>query len=91
MESESNFIPRKITQHELFLYGLEAEPLLENIYKKGFRKGQRIVVGATNGEGYIKVENKQKSFPLAGSTAERYLNTSFVGLILGWHQINPLH
>lgn len=85
-ESLSNSIPLAVAQHELFLYGLNEQPLLQTIYRNGFKKGDSLIVGARNGEGYLSVGGQTAAFPAASQSAMRYMDVSFIGLILAWQQ-----
>jgi hypothetical protein len=89
LESLSNSIPLSVAQHELFLYGLDQQPLLQTIYHNGFKKGDRLIVGAKNGVGYLSVGGQTTAFPAASQSAVRFMNISFIGLILAWQQLHP--
>lgn len=89
MASLSNSIPLSVTRHELFLYGLEQQPLVQQIRSEGFRKGSRLIVGARDGVGYLSVGGESVAFPEAAEAAQRYMDLSFIGLILAWQQRHP--
>lgn len=89
MASLSNSIPLSVTRHELFLYGLDQQPLVQRIRSEGFKKGSRLVVGARDGVGYLSIGDESVAFPEAAQSAQRYMDLSFIGLILAWQQVNP--
>lgn len=89
LDARSGLIPKTVTRHELFLYGLDKNPLLAGIMKKGLDKGDRIVVGAKEGKGYLQLGNQTAALSNAGEIAAHYIDSSFIGLILAWQQVNP--
>lgn len=86
VKSLSNHLPLDVTQHELFLYGLGASPLLDNVKKNGLKKGQVLILGAKQGQGYLQLDAKKVDFPQAAESAQRFANTSFLGAILFWYK-----
>lgn len=89
LTSLSNSIPLAVARHEIFLYGLDQQPLLKTMYRDGFRKGSHLVIGAKDGAGYLSVGGETAPFPEAAQSAQQYMNVSFIGLILAWQQLNP--
>lgn len=89
MDARSGMIPKAVTRHELFLYGLDKQPLLAGIMKKGLDKGDRIIVGARDGKGYLQLGSQTAELSNAGEIAAHYIDSSFIGLILAWQQVNP--
>jgi hypothetical protein len=89
LEALSNSIPLAVAQHELFLYGLDQHPLVQTMRHSGFKKGDSLIVGAKNGEGYLSVGGQTSAFPAASQSAMRYMDISFIGLILAWQQLHP--
>ena len=79
-------IPEHVAQRELFLFGMEAEPLLRPLVERGFAKGETLTVGAVSGQGYLRYAGRQQAFPAAAATARDFLQQSFIGLVLGWQQ-----
>lgn len=87
MQSLTRMLPVSLIRHELFLYGLDNVPLLHELYQNGMEKGNKLIIGAQAGKGYIRYNGQQIDFPPAAQSAIRYMDISFIGLILGWYQI----
>lgn len=79
-------IPDHVIQREMFLFGMASQALLKPLMARGFAKGDTLTVGAVKGQGYLRFGGQQEAFPMAADTARRFLQQSFVGLILGWQQ-----
>jgi hypothetical protein len=86
LQALSGQIPREVVQRDLFLFGLEAQPQLQSLLQRGFRKRESLVLGAANGKGYLRYDGQQRDFPGADAAARAFLQDSFIGLILGWQQ-----
>jgi hypothetical protein len=86
LQALSGQIPRQVVQRDLFLYGLESQSLLQPLLQRGFRKNEKLVLGATNGKGYVRYDGQQREFAGADAAARAFLQDSFIGLVLGWQQ-----
>ncbi|MGS0896248.1 hypothetical protein ACVBGC_27500 [Burkholderia stagnalis] len=82
----SDHIPVWVAQRELFLFGLDGSPLVNELRARGFRKDDRIELGARDGNGYLRVNGHEAAFAGAAASAHAFMQESFVGLILGWHR-----
>jgi hypothetical protein len=87
LEALTGHLPEHVIQRELFLYQLDQLPLLQPVVQAGFKKHQKLVLGAVNGKGYIRFDGKQQDFADAPRAARSFLQQSFVGLILETQQI----
>ncbi len=81
-------IPDRVAQRELFLAGVEGQSLIKPLVERGFKKHEKLIVGALDGKGFIRYGNQQQEFAGAEAAARAFLQQSFIGLILGWHQID---
>ncbi|MET3178537.1 UNVERIFIED_ORG: hypothetical protein ABIC43_001691 [Variovorax guangxiensis] len=86
LQALSGQIPRQVVQRDLFLYGLESQSLLQPLLQRGFRKNEKLVLGAANGKGYVRYDGQQREFAGADAAARAFLQDSFIGLVLGWQQ-----
>lgn len=84
LDALSSQIPKWVVQRELFTLGLEANPLAKDLREHGLKKHDRIELGAHEGKGYLRVNEKQTEFPGALASAQAFMRESFMGLILGW-------
>ncbi|RQQ61935.1 hypothetical protein [Burkholderia stagnalis] len=82
----SDHIPVWVAQRELFLFGLDQSPLVDAMRTRGFRKHDRIELGARNGSGYLRVNGREEPFAGAAAAGRAFLQESFIGLILAWHR-----
>ncbi|MGJ7534737.1 MULTISPECIES: hypothetical protein [unclassified Variovorax] len=89
LQALSGQIPHQVVQRDLFLYGLESQSLLQPLLQRGFRKNEKLVLGATNGKGYVRYDGQQREFAGADAAARAFLQDSFIGLVLGWQQQTP--
>lgn len=87
LQSLSRLIPLDVTRHELFLYGVDHEPLLREVYEHGLKKDSLLVIGAKDGKGYLQLDGKTADFPGAAQAASRFMAVSFVGHVLAWQQV----
>lgn len=87
LEALTGQIPDGVAERELFLYGLDQLPLLKPVAMHGFRKHDRLIVGAVDGKGYVRLGDKQEDFANADKAARAFLQQSFIGLVLGWQQL----
>lgn len=86
LQALSGQIPRQVVQRDLFLYGLESQSLLQPLLQRGFRKNEKLVLGAASGKGYVRYDGQQREFAGADASARAFLQDSFIGLVLGWQQ-----
>jgi hypothetical protein len=89
LQALSGKIPRQVVQRDMFLYGLESQPLLQPLVQRGFNKNEKLVLGAANGKGYVRYDGQQREFAGADAAARAFLQDSFIGLVLGWQQQQP--
>ena len=88
LEALTGHIPDRVAQRELFLFGLSGEPLLKPLAERGFKKHEKLTVGALNGQGYLRYGKLQQPFPGAATSARAFLQQSFIGLLLGSQQMD---
>lgn len=86
LQALSGQIPRQVIRRDLFLFGLESQPLLQPLLQRGFRKNEKLVLGAADGKGYLRFDGQQREFADAEPAARAFLQDSFIGLVLGWQQ-----
>jgi len=86
LQALSGQIPREVVQRDLFLFGLESQSALQPLLQRGFKKNEKLVLGATNGKGYVRYDGQQREFAGADASARAFLQDSFIGLVLGWQQ-----
>lgn len=84
LDALSGQIPQWVVRRELFTLGLEDSPLVKDLREHGLKKHDRIEIGAHEGKGYLRVNEKQMEFPDALASAQAFMRESFMGLILGW-------
>lgn len=89
LQALSGQIPRQVVQRDLFLYGLESQSLLQPLMQRGFKKNEKLVLGAAGGKGYVRYDGQQREFAGADASARAFLQDSFIGLVLGWQQQQP--
>lgn len=87
LEALTGQIPDQVTQRELFLYGLDGEALLRPLMQRGFQKHDLLTIGAVNGQGYVRFGSQQRDFAGAEAAGRAFLQQSFMGLVLGWQQM----
>lgn len=87
LEALTGQIPDQVTQRELFLYGLDGEALLRPLMQRGFQKHDVLTIGAVNGQGYVRFGTRQQAFAGAEAAGRAFLQQSFMGLVLGWQQM----
>ncbi|SFQ57149.1 hypothetical protein SAMN05216567_12050 [Variovorax sp. OK605] len=90
LQALSGQIPRQVVQRDLFLYGLESQSLLQPLLQRGFHKNEKLVLGAANAKGYVRYDGQQREFAGADAAARAFLQDSFIGLVLGWQQQQPV-
>jgi hypothetical protein len=89
LQALSGKIPRQVVQRDMFLYGLESQSLLQPLLQRGFRKNEKLVLGASGGKGFVRYDGQQREFAGADAAARAFLQDSFIGLVLGWQQQQP--
>lgn len=89
LQALSGKIPRQVVQRDMFLYGLESQSLLQPLLQRGFRKNEKLVLGAAGGKGFVRYDGQQREFAGADTAARAFLQDSFIGLVLGWQQQQP--
>jgi len=89
LQALSGKIPRQVVQRDMFLYGLESQSLLQPLLQRGFRKNEKLVLGAAGGKGFVRYDGQQREFAGADAAARAFLQDSFIGLVLGWQQQQP--
>jgi hypothetical protein len=87
LEALTGQIPDQVAQRELFLYGLDGQALLAPLMKRGFQKHELLTIGAVNGKGYLRFRNQEQEFAGAEAAGRAFLQQSFMGLVLGWQQM----
>jgi hypothetical protein len=87
LEALTGQIPEHVAQRELFLFGFDGQVLLKPLLDRGFKKHEKLTVGALNGKGYLRYGDQQQPFSGAEASARAFLQQSFIGLVLGWHQL----
>jgi hypothetical protein len=83
LEALTGKIPNGVVQRELFLYGLSEESMLKPLMQRGFAAREKLIIGAVNGQGYLRYGDQQQTFAAAGDAAAAFLQQSFIGLVLG--------
>jgi hypothetical protein len=79
VDSLSPYIPRWEFDRGFFLFGIEGLPAIAEIAKRGLLRGETLVVGYRNGEGYIGVGERRSAIPDPADVARSYLEFHFVG------------
>jgi hypothetical protein len=87
LEALTGQIPDQVAQRELFLYGLDGQPLLKPLVERGFKKHEKLTIGAVNGKGYLRYGTQQQEYPGAEAAARAFMQQSFIGLVLGWQHM----
>ena len=87
LEALTGQIPDHVTRRELFLYGLDGEVLLRPLMQRGFQKHDLLTIGAVNGKGFLRFGTQQQDFAGAEMAGRAFLQQSFMGLVLGWQQM----
>lgn len=81
----SGQIPQWVVQRQLFVFGLEDSPLLQEVRRRGLNKHDNLQLGAVNGRGYLRYNGQEQAFPGAAASGSAFMRDSFIGLILAWH------
>jgi hypothetical protein len=89
LQALSSQVPVWAVQRQLFVFGLDASPLLARVRQRGFDKRDTLELGAVNGTGYLRFNGVEERFPAAASAGAAFMRESFIGLILAWHRRPP--
>lgn len=89
LQALSSQVPVWAVQRQLFVFGLDASPLLSGVRQRGFNKRDTLELGAVNGTGYLRLNGVEERFPAAASAGAAFMRESFIGLILAWHRRLP--
>lgn len=82
LQALNDQVPLDVLQRELFLTGLEIEPLLKPLRLKGFKKGVTFTFGVQGLRGFVKFDGQEVEFDRAARAGQVFLQDSFVGLAL---------
>jgi len=78
----SSMTPKELIRHDLFLFGLDDHPLLEEVMKRGYRSDEKLTVGVQDGAGYVRIGERKAPFAAAQQTALTFLRDTYVGMVL---------
>lgn len=78
----SSLVPLYLIRHDLFLFGLDKHPLLQDAIKAGFRGNERLKVGVKNGAGYVQLDDRVEPYEQASQTALVFLRDTYLGMLL---------
>jgi hypothetical protein len=90
LDALSSHIPRWVVQRELFLFGLENQPVLRAVQDSGFKKHDVLAFGARDGKGYLRFNGRETPFDGAVGSGYAFMQESFMGLILAWQRDQSL-
>jgi len=90
LDALSSHIPRWVVQRELFLFGLENQPVLRSVQDGGFKKHDTLAFGARDGKGYVRFNGRETPFDGAVRSGHAFMQESFMGLILTWRRDQSL-
>lgn len=82
----SSQVPRETVARDLFLFGLERLPVVQDVLTNGFKHKLPMVMGAENGVGYVIVGETRVAYPGAADSALAFLQNSFMGEIVAYQQ-----
>ncbi|PQV54571.1 hypothetical protein [Paraburkholderia sp. BL21I4N1] len=86
VEALSSQIPAWAVKRELFLFGLEASRLLQDVRERGFDKHDTLSFGVANGAGFLRYNGREEPFAGAVASGRAFMQDSFIGLILAWRR-----
>ena len=86
LQALSSHIPLWVVQRQLFIFGLEDSPLLQDVRQRGLNKHDTLEFGALNGKGYLRLNGREEAFSGAATSGYAFMRDSFIGLILAWHR-----
>lgn len=78
----SSLVPTYLIRHDLFLFGLDKHPLLQDAIKAGFRGNERLKVGVKNGAGFVQLDDRVEPYDQAAQTAQVFLRDTYLGMLL---------
>lgn len=82
VDSRTPYIPKWQFDRDFFLFGLEGLSAIDKISKRGLLRGETLVVGIRDGEGYIGVGDQRSEIPNPDEVARAYLEFHFVGGVI---------
>ena len=82
LASSSGLAPRDLVRHDLFLFGLDEQPLLKEIMRRGYKSTEKLTVGMQDGTGYVRIGQSSAAFPLAQQTLMTFMRDTYVGMVL---------
>ncbi len=86
LEALRSHLPQQVIERDLFLFGLNDQPVLQSLKADGFAKHGKLLLGARAGKGYLSYQGQQVDLPAAGEVARAFLQESFIGLVLASQQ-----
>lgn len=78
----SHLLPKDVFRRDLFLYGLEGNPVLAKAEKDGLEKGQTLTLAMHAGKGTLVLGDAAAELPDAVDSARGFLEMSFLGSII---------
>lgn len=78
----SSLVPLSLIRHDLFLFGLDRHPMLQDAMKAGFRGDERLRVGIKNGQGFVQLDERVEPYDQAAQTALVFLRDTYLGMLL---------
>lgn len=69
----------EVVQRDLFLFGLDQQPLLHEVRERGLRKGQTLSFRFEQGHGEIVLDGESEALPQAMDVARAYLEFHMLG------------
>jgi hypothetical protein len=75
----------EVVQRDLFLFGLDELPLLEEVRAHGLRKGQTLAFRFEKGSGEVVFEDRSEALPNTLDLARAYLEFHMLGGLLAEH------
>lgn len=78
----SSLVPLSLIRHDLFLFGLDRHPMLQDAMKAGFRGDERLRVGIKNGQGFVQLDERVEPYEQAAQTALVFLRDTYLGMLL---------
>lgn len=82
LASSSGLTPRDLVRHDLFLFGLDGQPLFKEIMRRGYKSSEKLTVGMKDGAGYVRVGKSSVAFPMAQQTLMTFMRDTYVGMVL---------
>ena len=85
----SSLVPISLIRHDLFLFGLDRNPMLQDAMKAGFRGDERLRVGSKNGQGFVQLDDRVEPYDHAAQTATVFLRDTYLGMLLNEQASQP--